>query len=53
MNVASLQKVALALAGSQSVDSVLKLIVQGLAEQTDVALARVWLKEPGDLCLSC
>jgi len=53
MNVASLQKIALALAGSQSVDSVLKLIVQGLAEQTDVALARVWLKRPGDLCLSC
>ena len=53
MNVASLQKVALALAESQTVDSVLQIIVRSLAEQSDVALARVWLKEPGDICGTC
>ena len=53
MNVASLQKVAHALAESQTVDSVLHIVVEGLAEQTDVALVRVWLKGPGDLCSTC
>jgi formate hydrogenlyase transcriptional activator len=53
MNVASLQKVALALAESQTLDSVLQIIVWGLAEQSDVALARVWLKRRGDICATC
>jgi len=53
MNVASLQKVALALAESQTVDSVLRIIVSALAEQSEVALARVWLKGPGDVCDVC
>jgi GAF domain-containing protein len=53
MNVASLQKVALALAESQTLDSVLQVIVRALAEQSDVALARVWLKRPGDICTTC
>ena len=47
MNVSSLQKVALALAESQTVDSVLQIIVGALAEQSEVALARVWLKGQG------
>ncbi|HWF88980.1 MAG TPA: hypothetical protein VN659_09100 [Pyrinomonadaceae bacterium] len=42
MNVASLPK-ARALAESQTVDSVLQIIVRSLAEQSHVALARVWL----------
>ena len=53
MNVESLQKVAHAAAESQTIDSVLRLVAAGLAEQPDVALARVWLKERGDRCLSC
>jgi hypothetical protein len=53
MNVTSLQKVVLALAESQTVDSVLQIIVGALAEQSEVALARVWLKEPGDICGTC
>ena len=53
MNVASLQKIAHALAESQTVDAVLRLVVWGLAEQDDVALARVWLKGPGDRCSVC
>jgi len=53
MNVASLQKVALALAESQTVDSVLQIIVRSLTEQSEVALARVWLKGAGDICGTC
>lgn len=53
MNVASLQKVTHALAESRTVDSVLRLVVNGLAEQTNIAMARVWLKGPGDLCAVC
>ncbi|HEY2961273.1 MAG TPA: hypothetical protein VGJ37_02590 [Pyrinomonadaceae bacterium] len=53
MNIASLQKVTLALAESQTVDSVLQIIVRALAEQSEVVLARVWLKGPGDICGTC
>jgi len=53
MNVASLQKVALAVAESQSLDSVLHTVVHVLAEQAEVALARIWLIEPGDICGTC
>src|SRR6185437_12509238 len=53
MNVASLQRVALALAESQTVDSVLQIILRSMAEQSNVALARVWLKDPGDICRTC
>ena len=42
MNVASLPK-ARALAESQTVDSVLQIIVRSLAEQSHVAQARLWL----------
>lgn len=53
MNVASLQKVVLALAESQTVDSLLQIIVGALAEQCEVAWARVWLRGPGDICRTC
>lgn len=53
MNIESLQRIVLAIAQAQSVDAVLRLIVQGLAEETEVALARIWLIGPGDLCASC
>lgn len=53
MNVTSLQEVAHALAGSETVDSVLRLIVGGLAVQKDIAMARVWLLGPGDRCSTC
>src|SRR5271156_155716 len=35
------------------VDSVLQSIVQGLASQPGVALARIWLVPPAGLCSSC
>lgn len=53
MKIESLQRIVLAIAQAQSVDAVLHLIVRGLAEETDVALARIWLIAAGDLCASC
>src|SRR5690349_5186107 len=53
MNIESLQRIVLAIAQAQKVDAVLRLIVCGLAEETEVALARIWLAAPGDLCPSC
>jgi transcriptional regulator with GAF, ATPase, and Fis domain len=52
MDVNSLQKVALALAEERSPDVVLQRLVQGLVDE-GVALARVWLLEPGDICQTC
>jgi hypothetical protein len=54
MDVApSLQKVIFAVAESQSLDAVLHMIVRGLAERPEVALARIWLTAPGDICAAC
>ena len=53
LDLEALQSVALAVAGERSVDAVLKRIVEGLAAQPDVALARVWLLRPGDICETC
>src|SRR5262245_23341006 len=53
MDVASLQKVIFAVAESQSLDAVLQMIVRGLAERPEVALARIWLIAPGDICATC
>jgi formate hydrogenlyase transcriptional activator len=53
MNVASLQKVALAVTESQAIGSVLETIVRVLAEQREIVLARIWLIGPGDICSTC
>jgi len=53
MSPESLQTVSLALAQERSVDAVLRRIVEGLTSQTGVALARVWLLAPGDICATC
>jgi transcriptional regulator with GAF, ATPase, and Fis domain len=53
MNPEALQAVALAVAAERSVDRVLTQIVQGLVAQPAVALARVWLIGPGDICETC
>jgi hypothetical protein len=49
----ALQPVALAVAQDRSLDVVLARIAQGLAGQPGVALARVWLIAPGDICDRC
>jgi transcriptional regulator with GAF, ATPase, and Fis domain len=53
MNPEALQAVALAVAAETSVDRVLAQIVDGLVARTTVALARVWLMGPGDICETC
>jgi transcriptional regulator with GAF, ATPase, and Fis domain len=49
----ALQTVALTVAGERSTDAILKRIVDGLAGQPGIALARVWLSGPGDICETC
>jgi transcriptional regulator with GAF, ATPase, and Fis domain len=53
VNPEALQAVALAVAGETSVERVLAQIVEGLVARTAVALARVWLIAPGDICATC
>ena len=53
MNAEALQAIALAVAAERSVDRVLRQIVEGLVAQSGVALARVWLVAPGDICTAC
>ena len=53
MNPEALQAVALAVAAETSVDRVLTQIVEGLVAHTALALARVWLIAPGDICDTC
>jgi len=49
----ALQSIALAVAEARSVDLVLQRIVAGLAGEPGIALARIWLIAPGDICSSC
>ncbi len=47
------KELLLELAHERSLEDLLPLITQRLAEHEDVALARLWLLEPGDQCASC
>jgi transcriptional regulator with GAF, ATPase, and Fis domain len=53
MNLQSLQAIATMVAQQRSVRAVLELIVQSLVESSDLALARIWLTKPGDICKEC
>lgn len=53
MHLEALQDLALRISGKRDVETVLREIVIGLGEQRDVALARVWVVKPGDICQSC
>jgi transcriptional regulator with GAF, ATPase, and Fis domain len=48
-----LQTISLAVSQARTVDSVLKMIVDGLVDKADFALARIWLMGPGDICATC
>lgn len=39
--------------GQQSLDGVLASVVKGLVDEEDIALARIWLIGPGDICETC
>ena len=53
MKSESLLSLAVTVAAEQSVQGVLDRIVRGLAAERAVAMARIWLLEPGDLCDAC
>ena len=53
MNLESLQAIALAVAQEHSVESVLNVVVDGLIQQSQIALARIWLIDKGDICTIC
>ena len=53
MDIQSLRALALNVGEARTAEEVLRRIVQGLAAQQGVALARVWLVLPGDICESC
>lgn len=50
---ASLKSLILDMAQERSLDALLKLIVNRLNEREHLALIRVWLIQPGDVCDSC
>jgi transcriptional regulator with GAF, ATPase, and Fis domain len=53
MNLESLQTIATMVAQQRSVNAVLEMIVESLVDSSDLALARVWLTRPGDICHEC
>jgi hypothetical protein len=46
----ALQSIALKVGEACTADDVLKCIVDGLAAQEGIGLARAWLVLPGDIC---
>jgi transcriptional regulator with GAF, ATPase, and Fis domain len=53
MEFRALQSLALKVGEARSQEEVFKCVVEGLVAQKNVALARVWLILPGDICGSC
>jgi transcriptional regulator with GAF, ATPase, and Fis domain len=53
MHLEALQESALRISGERDVEAVLREIVARLVQQSAMALARVWVVKPGDLCPSC
>ena len=53
VNLELLQSISLAVSQVRTVDTVLKMIVDGLVERAGLALARIWLIGPGDICATC
>lgn len=48
-----LQELAIETAEIRTLEEVLQRIVNGLTKQRGIALARIWLKGPGDICVKC
>jgi transcriptional regulator with GAF, ATPase, and Fis domain len=53
MEAERLLTLSVAVAAERNLQGVLQTIVQGLASQPGVALARIWQHAPGDICDSC
>ncbi len=53
VNCANLPRVMVSMAQRRALSEVLDAVVAGIAECPNVALARIWLLAPGDVCASC
>ena len=53
LNLELLQSISLAVAEARNVESVLRMIVTGLADKASCTLVRIWLIAPGDICERC
>lgn len=53
MNFEAFQSITTAVAQERSVDTVLKMIVDGLAAQPDIAVVRIMMVDRGDICDKC
>lgn len=53
MNLESLGAIATMVAQQRSVHAVLDAVVNSLVDCSDLALARIWLTRPGDICGDC
>jgi hypothetical protein len=53
MNVDFLKNVALAVAQEQHLETVMKMMVEGINEEPDVALVRLWILESEDNSTEC
>ncbi len=53
MDLELLQSISLAVSQVRKVETVLEMIVSGLAGKAGFALARIWLIGPGDICATC
>ena len=53
LNLELLQPISSAVAEARDVESVLQMIVAGLADKASCTLVRVWLTAPGDICNKC
>ena len=53
MDFELLQSISLAVAEARRVDTILPMIVSGLVDKAGIALARIWLLGPGDICTHC
>ena len=49
----ALQGLLLEMGQQRALDGVLRLVVDRLAEDEHIALARIWLLRPGDICPAC
>src|SRR5689334_4712710 len=53
MDLELLQSISVAVSQARTVETVLQMIVTGLVEKAGLALARIWLIGPGDICGTC
>jgi len=53
VKITSLQSIMLSIAEARSLDPILVEIVRGVASASDLALARLWLIQPGNECPVC